>query len=170
VREITSEIFEELEGSLSYEISRQVYNRTFLFFPGIRTSLLDSDEQECPACHEKEISPDTLIPSRYLRNSVANFGNQTGYLKPGRPPTAQQAAPPPAPAPAPAPTPASAPAPAPAPAPAAQPEVPQHSAKAATPPPALAPPADDLPPGESLPHSQSKSDKSYIKIKLRARL
>ncbi|RZC32431.1 E3 ubiquitin-protein ligase RBBP6 [Asbolus verrucosus] len=47
----------------------------------IRSFLLDSEEHECPDCHEKDISPATLIPNRFLRNSVANFKNTTGYVK-----------------------------------------------------------------------------------------
>lgn len=50
-------------------------------FVGIRTTLLESEDHECPDCHEKEISPGTLIPNRFLRNSVANFKNETGYHK-----------------------------------------------------------------------------------------
>lgn len=47
----------------------------------IRSCLLESEEHECPDCHEKDISPGTLIPNRFLRNSVANFKNTTGYVK-----------------------------------------------------------------------------------------
>ncbi|XP_044252807.1 E3 ubiquitin-protein ligase RBBP6 isoform X2 [Tribolium madens] len=47
----------------------------------IRSFLLESEEHECPDCHEKDISPTTLIPNRFLRNSVANFKNTTGYVK-----------------------------------------------------------------------------------------
>ncbi|XP_060522981.1 E3 ubiquitin-protein ligase RBBP6 isoform X2 [Cylas formicarius] len=47
----------------------------------IRTVLLESEDHECPDCHEKEISPGTLIPNRFLRKSVANFKNTTGYEK-----------------------------------------------------------------------------------------
>lgn len=47
----------------------------------IRTFLLESEEHECPDCHEKDILPATLIPNRFLRNSVANFKNTTGYVK-----------------------------------------------------------------------------------------
>ena len=55
----------------------------------IRTLLLESDEHECPDCNEKDVSPDTLIPNRYLRNAVSNFKNETGYIKRPvhRPPT-----------------------------------------------------------------------------------
>ncbi|XP_056644293.1 E3 ubiquitin-protein ligase RBBP6 isoform X2 [Diorhabda sublineata] len=47
----------------------------------IRGVLLESEDHECPDCHEKEISPDTLIPNRFLRTSVANFKSTTGYVK-----------------------------------------------------------------------------------------
>ncbi|XP_044734609.1 E3 ubiquitin-protein ligase RBBP6 isoform X3 [Chrysoperla carnea] len=47
----------------------------------IRTTLLESEDHECPDCHEKDISPCTLIPNRFLRNSVSNFRNETGYRK-----------------------------------------------------------------------------------------
>ncbi|GJQ81780.1 hypothetical protein Trydic_g324 [Trypoxylus dichotomus] len=47
----------------------------------IRSCLLESEDHECPDCHERDISPGTLIPNRYLRNSVANFKNTTGYVK-----------------------------------------------------------------------------------------
>nr|CAD7197259.1 unnamed protein product [Timema douglasi] len=47
----------------------------------IRTVLLESEEHECPDCKEKDVSPDTLIPNRFLRNAVNNFKNETGYHK-----------------------------------------------------------------------------------------
>ncbi|KAL3274173.1 hypothetical protein HHI36_015587 [Cryptolaemus montrouzieri] len=47
----------------------------------IRFYLLESEDHECPDCHEKDISPGTLIPNRFLRKSVANFKNTTGYVK-----------------------------------------------------------------------------------------
>lgn len=48
---------------------------------GIRNALLESEENECPDCHGKEISPETLIPNRYLRNAVNSFKDKTGYSK-----------------------------------------------------------------------------------------
>ena len=48
---------------------------------GIRARLLDSEEHECPVCHSKDVSPDTLLPNRFLRTSVTNFRNKTGYTK-----------------------------------------------------------------------------------------
>jgi hypothetical protein len=50
-------------------------------FVGIRTVLLESEDHECPDCKEKDVSPDTLIPNRFLRNNVNNFKNETGYNK-----------------------------------------------------------------------------------------
>ncbi|KAL0269426.1 UNVERIFIED_CONTAM: hypothetical protein PYX00_007167 [Menopon gallinae] len=47
----------------------------------IRNYLVDSDESECPDCNEKDVSPDTLIPNRFLRNNVNTFKNETGYIK-----------------------------------------------------------------------------------------
>ncbi|XP_066261966.1 E3 ubiquitin-protein ligase RBBP6-like isoform X2 [Euwallacea similis] len=47
----------------------------------IRSMLLESEDHECPDCHEKDISPATLIPNRFLRKSVNNFKNTTGYEK-----------------------------------------------------------------------------------------
>lgn len=32
-------------------------------------------------CHTKDVSPDTLLPNRFLRTSVTNFRNKTGYTK-----------------------------------------------------------------------------------------
>lgn len=43
--------------------------------------LLESEDHECPDCKEKDVSPDTLIPNRFLRNNVNNFKNETGYNK-----------------------------------------------------------------------------------------
>lgn len=48
---------------------------------GIRALLLESEEQECPQCHTKSVSPDTLIPNRFLRTAVTNFRSETGYTK-----------------------------------------------------------------------------------------
>lgn len=51
------------------------------YVTGIRTFLLESEEHECPDCNEKDVSPETLIPNRFLRNAVMNFKNETGYAK-----------------------------------------------------------------------------------------
>lgn len=46
---------------------------------GVRTALLESEDNECPDCKEKGSSPGSLIPNRFLRNSVNAFKNRTGY-------------------------------------------------------------------------------------------
>lgn len=43
--------------------------------------LLESENHQCPDCKEIGISPDTMIPNRYLRKSVDNFRNTTGYQR-----------------------------------------------------------------------------------------
>lgn len=53
-----------------------------MFFLGVRTALLESEDNECPDCNEKGSSPGSLIPNRFLRNSVNLFKNETGYNKP----------------------------------------------------------------------------------------
>lgn len=53
--------------------------KIYFFFPGVRTSLLESEDSECPDCKEKNCSPGSLIPNRFLRNSVNVFKNETGY-------------------------------------------------------------------------------------------
>lgn len=52
---------------------------------GVRTALLESEDNECPECNEKGSSPGSLIPNRFLRNSVNSFKNETGYNKPRQP-------------------------------------------------------------------------------------
>ncbi|XP_067142930.1 LOW QUALITY PROTEIN: E3 ubiquitin-protein ligase RBBP6 [Centruroides vittatus] len=47
----------------------------------VRQVLLDSENHECPVCHETDISPDNLIPNRFLRTQVMNFKNETGYTR-----------------------------------------------------------------------------------------
>lgn len=54
----------------------------YLDFQGVRTALLESEDNECPDCNEKGSSPGSLIPNRFLRNSVNSFKNETGYNKP----------------------------------------------------------------------------------------
>lgn len=49
--------------------------------PGVRNALLDSEEHECPSCHELDVSPDKLISNNLLRQAVINYLNQTGYTK-----------------------------------------------------------------------------------------
>lgn len=46
----------------------------------IRTALIESDDHECPVCHVKEVSPDTLIPCIKLRKQVITFLNETNPL------------------------------------------------------------------------------------------
>lgn len=46
---------------------------------GVRTALLESEDNECPDCKEKGSSPASLIPNRFLRNSVNAFKTRTGY-------------------------------------------------------------------------------------------
>lgn len=55
-----------------------------LFVPGVRQVLLDSENHECPTCHETDISPDNLIPTRALRASVKNHLNKTAMKSRGR--------------------------------------------------------------------------------------
>ncbi|GFQ67038.1 e3 ubiquitin-protein ligase RBBP6 [Trichonephila clavata] len=47
----------------------------------IRQVLLESDNHECPVCHEIGVSPNTLIPNRFLRTAVLNYKNETGYTR-----------------------------------------------------------------------------------------
>ncbi|CAE1273637.1 RBBP6 [Acanthosepion pharaonis] len=47
----------------------------------VRNALLDSEEHECPSCHELDVSPDKLISNNLLRQAVINYLNQTGYTK-----------------------------------------------------------------------------------------
>lgn len=53
----------------------------------VRTALIESEDNECPDCMEKGTSPGSLIPNRFLRNSVNSFKNETGYSKPRPPPS-----------------------------------------------------------------------------------
>lgn len=41
--------------------------------------MLESDNHECPSCHEINVSPNDLIPNRFLRISVGKFKNESGY-------------------------------------------------------------------------------------------
>ncbi|XP_029652282.1 E3 ubiquitin-protein ligase RBBP6 isoform X2 [Octopus sinensis] len=47
----------------------------------VRNALLDSEDHECPSCHEIDVSPDKLISNILLRQAVINYHNQTGYTK-----------------------------------------------------------------------------------------
>lgn len=42
-------------------------------FLGIRNLLLESESHECPGCHKLDVSPDSLIPNRFLRIEVSKF-------------------------------------------------------------------------------------------------
>lgn len=64
--------------TIKTKIKFKIYYSSIL---GIRNALLESEENECPDCHGKEISPETLIPNRYLRNAVNSFKDKTGYSK-----------------------------------------------------------------------------------------
>lgn len=44
----------------------------------IRSALLDSDEHVCPTCHTPEVSPDTLIANKFLRQAVNNYKKALG--------------------------------------------------------------------------------------------
>lgn len=71
-----------------------VINENFFFNSlGIRSYLLESDH-ECPGCHEKDISPTSLIPNRFLRGTVNAFKSDTGYSKPEKVPERPQKSPP----------------------------------------------------------------------------
>ncbi|GIX75983.1 e3 ubiquitin-protein ligase RBBP6 [Caerostris extrusa] len=47
----------------------------------VRQVLLESDDHQCPVCHETDVSPDTLIPNRFLRTAVLNYKNVSGYAR-----------------------------------------------------------------------------------------
>ncbi|CAO2588209.1 E3 ubiquitin-protein ligase RBBP6 [Lemmus lemmus] len=47
----------------------------------IRTALLESEENTCPSCHQDDVSPDTLVANKFLRQTINNFKNETGYTK-----------------------------------------------------------------------------------------
>ena len=52
-----------------------------LSWTGIRNYLLDSDDHQCPECKETGVSPDTLIPNRFLRGQAIKFKNECGSFK-----------------------------------------------------------------------------------------
>ncbi|XP_013382953.1 LOW QUALITY PROTEIN: E3 ubiquitin-protein ligase RBBP6-like [Lingula anatina] len=47
----------------------------------VRNALLETEEHECPHCHETDVSPDKLIANKFLRTAVQNFLNESGYTK-----------------------------------------------------------------------------------------
>lgn len=46
----------------------------------IRTTLIESDDHQCPVCHVIGVSPDTLIPCIKLRKEVVKFMNLSNPL------------------------------------------------------------------------------------------
>ncbi|XP_077323895.1 E3 ubiquitin-protein ligase RBBP6-like [Lithobates pipiens] len=42
----------------------------------IRTTLLESEEHECPVCHQKGVSPNSIIANKLLRQFIENFNNK----------------------------------------------------------------------------------------------
>ncbi|XP_061702279.1 E3 ubiquitin-protein ligase RBBP6 isoform X2 [Syngnathoides biaculeatus] len=44
----------------------------------IRTALLDSEGHICPTCNQADVSPDTLIANKFLRQAVNNFKKEKG--------------------------------------------------------------------------------------------
>ncbi|XP_029998007.1 E3 ubiquitin-protein ligase RBBP6 isoform X2 [Sphaeramia orbicularis] len=47
----------------------------------IRSALLDSEEHVCPTCNQLEVSPDTLIANKFLRQAVNNYKKEQGYTR-----------------------------------------------------------------------------------------
>ncbi|XP_042361431.1 E3 ubiquitin-protein ligase RBBP6-like isoform X2 [Plectropomus leopardus] len=47
----------------------------------IRTTLLDSEEHVCPTCSQSDVSPDTLIANKFLRQAIDNFKRERGHTK-----------------------------------------------------------------------------------------
>ncbi|XP_060946732.1 E3 ubiquitin-protein ligase RBBP6-like, partial [Limanda limanda] len=68
----------------------------------IRTTLLDSEEHVCPTCSQSDVSPDTLIANKFLRQAVNNFKKEQGQSKslPVKCDTSQSQNPTPTPSPA----------------------------------------------------------------------
>ncbi|XP_051243076.1 E3 ubiquitin-protein ligase RBBP6 [Dicentrarchus labrax] len=44
----------------------------------IRNALLDSEEHVCPTCNQSDVSPDTLIANKFLRQAVNTFKKERG--------------------------------------------------------------------------------------------
>ena len=40
---------------------------------GLRTALVESESNECPECHQTDVSPDNIIPNRFIRKRVVKF-------------------------------------------------------------------------------------------------
>ncbi|XP_077411745.1 E3 ubiquitin-protein ligase RBBP6 isoform X2 [Vanacampus margaritifer] len=47
----------------------------------VRTALLDSEGHICPTCNQSDVSPDTLIANKFLRQAVNNFKKEKGYTR-----------------------------------------------------------------------------------------
>ncbi|XP_054616368.1 E3 ubiquitin-protein ligase RBBP6-like isoform X2 [Dunckerocampus dactyliophorus] len=47
----------------------------------IRTALLESEGHVCPTCKQSDVSPDTLIANKFLRQAVNNYKKEKGYSK-----------------------------------------------------------------------------------------
>ncbi|CAG5897568.1 unnamed protein product [Menidia menidia] len=47
----------------------------------IRTALLDSEDHVCPTCGQSDVSPDTLIANKFLRQAINNFKKEQGQMK-----------------------------------------------------------------------------------------
>ncbi|KAM4717525.1 uncharacterized protein FYW61_017593 isoform 2-T2 [Anableps anableps] len=47
----------------------------------IRTALLESETHVCPTCGQSDVSPDTLIANKFLRQAVNNFKKERGCSK-----------------------------------------------------------------------------------------
>ncbi|XP_041633570.1 E3 ubiquitin-protein ligase RBBP6-like [Cheilinus undulatus] len=73
----------------------------------IRTALLDSEDHICPTCSHYDVSPDTLIINKFLRQAVNTFKKEQGKTKGQRKGclTSQSQNPTPTPSPAPTPPP-----------------------------------------------------------------
>ncbi|XP_037073981.1 E3 ubiquitin-protein ligase RBBP6-like [Pollicipes pollicipes] len=100
----------------------------------LRTALVESENSECPSCHQPDVSPDNIIPNRFIRKRVVKFEKETDYWElAAREREVGAAAAPPAPPPPPPPVRASPPA-------------------VATPPPPPPPPVQEAaPPAPSVP-------------------
>ncbi|KAF7220843.1 E3 ubiquitin-protein ligase RBBP6 isoform X2 [Nothobranchius furzeri] len=47
----------------------------------IRSALLDSEDHVCPTCGQSEVSPDTLVANKFLRQAVVHFKNGQSFAK-----------------------------------------------------------------------------------------
>ncbi|XP_054892034.1 E3 ubiquitin-protein ligase RBBP6 isoform X2 [Poeciliopsis prolifica] len=65
----------------------------------IRTALLESETHVCPTCGQSDVSPDTLIANKFLRQAVNNFKKERGSGKVQRTPLSQNTTPKPSPVP-----------------------------------------------------------------------